>query len=335
MIYLIGLLHAVPVIVIGLASGSRSRSINTAIFMACLGVLTGDPAYMVVDLIAVGLALWICLASIGERPNQRADNQHSPTWVSLGGSNQTIVKPRESQASSAYNTSSSKTGGGDETRPTPTTSGEQQMGLLSAMRLSSLYDKRIRAYGLEPRELPPELHSIICSSFERRAERFADMNQMAGVARREFIEASIEAAADLVVLCGIGPNSYNDMRIGGQASAIIEQLARTWIADGPEGSIELKLMQAVSQSGNLSLDFASAFKSERARQNREILAHTQAEEARKNDVAVTSSALSYAEHSARLAALRLATANARPVSIAITRKSRATRRASLNDNSKD
>ena len=58
--------------------------------MASLGLLTGNPAYIVLDLIAVGLALWICLASIGERPNQQAVNQHSPTWVSLGGDNQTV-----------------------------------------------------------------------------------------------------------------------------------------------------------------------------------------------------------------------------------------------------
>lgn len=332
MIYLIALLHAVPVFVIGLASGSRSLSINTAIFMACLGVLTGDPAYMVVDLIAVGLALWICLASISERPNQRADNQHSPTWVSLGGSNQTIVKPQESQACSAYNTSSSKTAGGDETRPSRTTSGEQQMGLLSAMRLSSLYDKRIKAYGLEPRELPPELHSIICSSFERRAERFANMSQLFGGERRDFIEASIEDAADLTVLCGIGPNPYDDMHIGGRASEIIEELARTWIADGPEGSIELQLMQAVNQSGHLNLDFANAFKSERARQNREILASTQAEERMKNGVAAVSGG--YVEHSARLAALRAQVTAARPASIAVVLEPRRTRDR-LNDNSKD
>lgn len=140
------------------------------------------------------------------------------------------------------------------------------MGFISAMRLSSLYDKRISAYGLEPRSLPPDLSAIICSSFERRAERFADMSHLSGGARRDFIEASIEAAADLVVLCGTGPESYDEMGIGQRSSEIIEELARTWIKDGPEGSIELQAMQAVNQSGNLNSEFTSAFKSERARQ---------------------------------------------------------------------
>jgi hypothetical protein len=335
MIYLIALLHAVPVFVIGLASGSRSWSITTAIFMVFLGVMTGDPAYMVVDLVAVGLALWICLASIGDRPTQRAYNRRSTTWMSLGGSNQTIVNPRESQASSAHNTSSSKTGGGDETRPTPTTSGEQQMGLPSAMRLSSLYDKRIRAYGLEPRELPPELHSIICSSFERRAERFADMSQMAGVARREFIETSIEAAADLLVLCHVGLESYG-RGFGIAPAEIIEDLARTWIATGPEGSIELQLMGAVNQAGHLNLDFANAFKSERARQNVGIklgraigytgavvahgaIAATKATARFGEDVAI-GAATGYEGHKERLAAARAAATKQRSVAIKIVAK---------------
>jgi len=143
---------------------------------------------------------------------------------------------------------------------------------------------------------------------------------MTGVARGEFIQASIEGAADLLVLCLVGPKLY-DRGYGIAATEVIEDLARTWIADGPEGSIELQLMQTVNQSGNLNLEFANAFKSERARQNREILEQKQADEARENSARVTT-AEGYAQHSARFAALRAEVAAQRPASIAITVKRR-------------
>ena len=152
------------------------------------------------------------------------------------------------------------------------------MGFFSAIKLGSLYEKRLRAYGLEPRELPPDLHSTICSSFERRSERYADNGGMTGRQRSDFIESNIEGAADLLVLCLNGPQLYNlknqmrgfDGRCVGpgglSADEIIEDLVRTWISYGADGSIELNLMNAVNQMGLLNLDFANAFKAERAKQ---------------------------------------------------------------------
>lgn len=140
------------------------------------------------------------------------------------------------------------------------------MGFFSAMKLSSLFDKRIRAYGLEPRELPPELSSTICSSFERRSEQYADMSGLLGGRRTEFIEANIEGAADLLVLCVIGPINYDACNVGLSACETIKDLARTWISKGAEGSIELKLMATVNQLGKLNLEFANDFKAERSRQ---------------------------------------------------------------------
>jgi hypothetical protein len=101
---------------------------------------------------------------------------------------------------------------------------------------------------------------------------------MTGSWRSDFIEANIEGAADLLVLCLKGPRFYalmNNMRgldgrnvgVGGLSSEeIIADLARTWISYGAEGSIELNLMDAVNQLGLLNLEFANAFKAERARQ---------------------------------------------------------------------
>ena len=152
------------------------------------------------------------------------------------------------------------------------------MGFFSAMKYSALYDKRIKAYGLEPRELPPNLHATICSSFERRSERYADNSGLTGHRRSDFIEANIEGAADLLVLCLKGPSFYalmNNMRgldgrnvgVGGlSAEETIKDLARMWIDGGPEGTLELKLMGEVNQLGLLNRDFANSFMAERSRQ---------------------------------------------------------------------
>jgi hypothetical protein len=94
MVYLIALLHGVPVLVVGLASNSKSRAIYTAIFMATLGAITGNPVYMAIDLLAVGLALWFCLAASDESSQSQAPEPNSPGWVSLGEANKpTEVSP--------------------------------------------------------------------------------------------------------------------------------------------------------------------------------------------------------------------------------------------------
>jgi hypothetical protein len=73
MIYLIALLHALPVLVIGLGSENRSKTINAAVFMGFLGVITGNPAYILIDLLAVVVACWFCLANM-EGPSWLDDN---------------------------------------------------------------------------------------------------------------------------------------------------------------------------------------------------------------------------------------------------------------------
>lgn len=98
MIYLIALLHALPVLVIGLASENRSKTINAAVFMGSLGVITGNPAYILIDLLAVVVACWICLSNI-KKPS-RLDDDIKPMpeeWKGFHGERQIFG---QSQASS-------------------------------------------------------------------------------------------------------------------------------------------------------------------------------------------------------------------------------------------
>ena len=52
--------------------------------MATLGVITGNPVYMVIDLFAVGLALWFCLATIDEPSQSEAQKPDFLRTGSLG-----------------------------------------------------------------------------------------------------------------------------------------------------------------------------------------------------------------------------------------------------------
>lgn len=140
------------------------------------------------------------------------------------------------------------------------------MGFFSAMRLSSLYDERIKAYGFEPRSLPPDLHSTICGSFERKAEQSANTLRYVGSERKEFIESRIECAADLVVLCCIGPTLFERQVGHDYTNGIIRDLARSWIQSGPTSSLELQALNAINQCGHLNIEFANAFIAERTRQ---------------------------------------------------------------------
>lgn len=188
MIYLIAFLHAIPVLIAGMGTHNRGRVIGTAAFMAVIGLVTGDVAYIAIDLVAVGLALGYCLSKVDDGNVSGHHTRHQE--------NAAVNSVRRQAAAGLGNSSK------------PSTTGGQDMGFFSAMRLSSIYEQRIRAYGFEPRSLPPDLHSTICSSFERRAERYANMSGMTGNFRSESIQGSIELAADLVVLCCIGPTAF-------------------------------------------------------------------------------------------------------------------------------
>lgn len=66
---LIALLPAVPVIAVGLLA-ERKRTLHiTAGLMAGVGLLTGNPAYAILDFVVVGLA-WLALANLRQWPKQ-------------------------------------------------------------------------------------------------------------------------------------------------------------------------------------------------------------------------------------------------------------------------
>mgnify|MGYP001243212786 CR=1 FL=1 len=136
------------------------------------------------------------------------------------------------------------------------------MGFFSKLRLSSIYENRMKQLGLNPREIHPGFHSALCSEAERYYTKAADFLQMRGIERSEHIEESFKGVADLVVVLVLGPEKY----IGWDGpDRIISALARDWINYGPEGTFDLQVLQQINQARMLNIDSANAFKKERDR----------------------------------------------------------------------
>lgn len=65
-IVLIMLLHALPVFLIGILSQSRGLLLLAALISAGIGILSGNPRYAGLDLIAVVAAYWLTVGLIPE-----------------------------------------------------------------------------------------------------------------------------------------------------------------------------------------------------------------------------------------------------------------------------
>lgn len=137
------------------------------------------------------------------------------------------------------------------------------MGFFSAVRLGTLFDKRIKALGYNPRSLPPDLAAEICSTGERYYSGVADNCGLHGARKDEHIEASIEATAELVVLLTTGPDGFRGFF---PANEIIADLVRDMLQYGEQGTYHLQVVHHINQARLLDRDTAQAFLRERDRQ---------------------------------------------------------------------
>lgn len=141
------------------------------------------------------------------------------------------------------------------------------MGLFSffsSAQLGNLYEKQLKGIGINPRNLPPQLHARICTVAERHAEEVCKGLRMTGQARIEHIQASMIAAADLLAMCTMGPTIARQ-RIGYDPTDVINDAASQW---GPNGSETTLIISAIDELVGLHPDFKTAF-AEAVRQQRE------------------------------------------------------------------
>lgn len=69
MILLIAIIPAVVVFFIAVGTGSKVKTTFAALIAAALGVITGNPIYMALDVAAVGLAYWLAMKVVWDAPN--------------------------------------------------------------------------------------------------------------------------------------------------------------------------------------------------------------------------------------------------------------------------
>lgn len=99
LIFLIALIPALGVFVVAAITDSRAKTTIAAVVAAAVGVLTGNPAYMALDLLFVGVAYWVSMSALGGGTSESAppvapipksvvakrDSDAGTTWVVLGG----------------------------------------------------------------------------------------------------------------------------------------------------------------------------------------------------------------------------------------------------------
>jgi hypothetical protein len=71
MVFLIAVAPALAVLFISFMYDTRRATVTAAIIAAAFGVLTGNPAYFAIDLVFVGLGLWLSLSLLEGRLKKR------------------------------------------------------------------------------------------------------------------------------------------------------------------------------------------------------------------------------------------------------------------------
>jgi hypothetical protein len=99
MIFLIALIPALGVFVVAAITESRAKTTIAAAVAAAIGILTGNPAYMALDLLFVVVVYWVSMSTLGSGVSEKAppvapkpepvvakrDSDAATTWVVLGG----------------------------------------------------------------------------------------------------------------------------------------------------------------------------------------------------------------------------------------------------------
>jgi hypothetical protein len=134
------------------------------------------------------------------------------------------------------------------------------VGLFTAVRASSAYEKMLEARGVDPRSIPPDVHTKVCSYTSQQYERTAKMfSQMRGWTA---LEANMHNSAELVAFCVLGPKLFTE---GGgdsdSATMSTKAAAESWLECGPEGSLDTMIIKTLDDANLLNSEFVAVFKS--------------------------------------------------------------------------
>jgi hypothetical protein len=260
MITLIAVLHALPVLIAGFLSKRRSPAVFAAVVMVLAGMLTGNPAYMAVDVFAVGLALAICIASNEGRGaiESKSDVDVRPSKPAQKSFKQSIGRFQ------------------DDTAP-----GHDSVGRSWTPYFWSEYRKKLDEYGVRLTVFPLELHRLICNTYQASAESFEGFQDRTIDEQRDFIDNRAENAAILTAVTTTGLTSQSELLIVENhrwANAVmnLHTLAVDSLTENPP--IEIRLLREIDDAGCMNELFRDFFwgqvaKSRQSRQ--EDLKHSQ------------------------------------------------------------
>jgi len=134
------------------------------------------------------------------------------------------------------------------------------MGLFSAFRLASAYEKRLKAYGIDPNILPAELNGRICSFAKNQQERISQYTPE--MRNSMYMEAALVNAADLVAFCLLGPTDY---RVAGGNTEVLKEsikdAAEAWTSEVASSRSDTLTIKALNDAGLLDDEFIELFKS--------------------------------------------------------------------------
>ena len=131
------------------------------------------------------------------------------------------------------------------------------MGFFSAWKGMNAYESALKSYGVNPSSLPADLNSRVCSYANQQYQStYTTLPNLSKIP----LDYAMESAGALVALCVLGPanfSKYNKMYGVSMDDAI--RAASDWRVRGPDASLETKIIQTVSDSGVLHVEFATAF----------------------------------------------------------------------------
>ena len=241
MIALIAVLHALPVLIAGFLSKRRSPAIFAAVVMVFVGMLTGNPTYIAVDIVAVGLALAICIASNGgeEVIEYKSDGDRRPSKPTQKSF---VESAGEIQSNSALS--------------------HDSVERSWTAYFWSEYQKKLDEYGVRLSVFPTELHRLICKTYQASAESFEGFQDRTVDEQREFIDNRAANAAILTAVTTIGLTGQSEFLVVENhrwANAVMT--LHTLAVDSVEGNppMEIRLLRAIDDAGCTSEFFGSFF----------------------------------------------------------------------------
>jgi len=128
-----------------------------------------------------------------------------------------------------------------------------------------IYLNALKQYGFDTSLIPAKLHVAIMEESERDSLSGGDWD---GLDKNDVVEGGLSLTGELVALLVLGPSAFDSsgVRSFTNTREMIEELVGKWIAEGPRGTFDLRILSHLDKAGFLSTEFANAFRAEHARQ---------------------------------------------------------------------